>query len=142
MPTTKKPANKVGRPTDYKPDLADEICELASMGESMRAIAKLDHMPDMRTIFRWLRLHEEFRQQYTRAKDEEMPEAMQERIHYIAEGTLDGTYDPNAARVAIDAYKWTASKLKPKKYGNTIDVTSDGKALPSPIIPLPSDTTS
>jgi len=30
---------------------------------------------------------------------------------------VDGKIEPNVARVAIDAIKWTASKLKPKKYG-------------------------
>ena len=30
--------------------------------------------------------------------------------------------NPNAARVAIDALKWTASRLLPKRYGDRLDV--------------------
>jgi hypothetical protein len=33
------------------------------------------------------------------------------------------------SRLRVDARKWIASKLKPKKYGDKMDVTSDGKAI-------------
>ena len=32
--------------------------------------------------------------------------------------------DPQAARVRIDAYKWRASKLAPKRYGEKLDLSS------------------
>jgi hypothetical protein len=32
---------------------------------------------------------------------------------------------PDAARVAIDARKWTASKLRPKRYGDKLQVDAD-----------------
>lgn len=38
-----------------------------------------------------------------------------------------------AQKVKIDAYKWRASKLAPKRYGDKLDLTSDGQ----PIIPPP-----
>jgi|TARA_B100000315_G_C14370848_1_gene492879 hypothetical protein len=40
---------------------------------------------------------------------------------------LNGEIEPNAARVAIDAMKWTASKLKPRTYGDRIETTISGK---------------
>ena len=33
----------------------------------------------------------------------------------VADETLDGKYDPHAAKVAISAYQWRASKLDSKK---------------------------
>ncbi len=35
---------------------------------------------------------------------------------------MDGKLDPNAARVAIDAYKWAAGKRKPKVYGDKVAI--------------------
>ena len=58
----------------------------------------------------------------------------------MAEAIKNNTYDPlmvNAAvqalRVQIDSLKWVLSKIAPKKYGDKLDVTSNGKALPTSI---------
>lgn len=90
-------------------------------------------MPEGRTVWKWLNTKPEFVQQYTRAK-EEAADALADDIQNIADKTLTGEYEPQASRVAIDAYKWTASKLKPKKYGDKLDMTTNGKDLPSPIL--------
>lgn len=39
------------------------------------------------------------------------------RVVEIADATLAGKYESNAARVAISAYQWTAAKLNPAEYG-------------------------
>jgi len=122
-----------GRPTKFSPELAASICEMLSEGMSLRTVCKHEGMPAMSQIFNWLNLYPSFQEQYTRAK-EEAADALSEDIQAIADGTLKGTYDPMAARVAIDAYKWTASKLKPKKYGDKVDLTTNGKDLPSPLL--------
>jgi DNA-binding ferritin-like protein len=67
---------------------------------------------------------EEFRKQYTRAK-EESGDADQDKLDEIAERVLDGSLDPQAARVAADIIKWSASKKKPKKYGDRIALGGD-----------------
>ena len=35
----------------------------------------------------------------------------------------------NRSRLRVDTRKWIASKLKPKKYGDKIDVTTQGQAI-------------
>lgn len=92
-------------------------------------------MPSVVTVFAWLRKHESFLNQYTRAK-EEQADTNAEDIQQLAYDVRDGNVDPQAARVAGDLLKWTASKLKPKKYGEKIDHTTNGKDLPTPIIDL------
>jgi hypothetical protein len=82
----------------------------------------------MQTVWRWLRENADFRERYARAK-EESADALSEDIKEIGEKTLKGEYDPQAARVAIDSYKWVAAKLKPKVYGDRIDMTSGGEKL-------------
>lgn len=119
-----KPKSVMGRPTIYSEDLRDEICERIALGESVREIIKDDDMPEMRTIFRWLKEKEDFRQQYTRAK-EEQADAYEEMMLITARTEEDVA----RARLIVDTMKWTASKLKPKKYGDKVDVTSDGEKL-------------
>ena len=50
-----------------------------------------------------------------------------DKIEDIAEKVLSGVYEPQAARVAIDAFKWTAGKKLPKKYGERQHIEHGGK---------------
>jgi hypothetical protein len=112
--------NKGGRPPiPYNPELAEALCSRLATGEPLVKVVKDSAFPSIETIYKWLRENEEFAELYARAKDDSA-DTLASDIHNIAEGTLSGKYDSNAARVAIDALKWTASKLKPKRYGDKI----------------------
>src|SRR5688572_22965809 len=74
----------MGRPSDYTPELADAICARLADGESLRSVCQSDEMPDKRTVFRWLRTNDEFRHQYTRAK-EESADALSDEMLDIAD---------------------------------------------------------
>ncbi len=136
-----------GRPTDYNQEIADKVCERIAEGASMRTVCSPDDMPGLSTVFRWLRIFPEFREQYARAT-EERTEAMSEEILDIAD---DGSNDmmtiqkgnasyeienkevTNRSRLRVDTRKWLMSKMKPKKYGDKLDMTTNGKDLPVPI---------
>lgn len=134
----------VGRPTIYSIELADVICSLIAEGRSMRSIARDELMPVSSTLFRWLREHEAFKEQYEIAK-QECADMFAEDIIDIADDNsqdyVDVTDENGAtgatrlntehvqrARLRVDARKWVASKLKPKKYGDKIsqEVTGAG----------------
>lgn len=125
---------RTGRPTLYTPELADKICEEIADGKSMRTICAQDGFPEMVTVFRWLRKHEDFCKQYVRAKDEQA-EALIEDMIDIADDNHNDTITikkgdkeieienrewVNRSRLRVDTRKWIASKLKPKKYGEKI----------------------
>jgi hypothetical protein len=104
-------------------------------------------MPSVATVFAWMRRFPEFLKQYARAK-EESADAFAEEILEIADdgrndwmerhGEKNEDGEPvkgwavngehiQRSRVRIDTRKWLASKLKPKKYGDRVDLTnSDG----------------
>lgn len=130
--TTKK-TTKIGRPTDYTPELSDIICSQLADGLSMRTVCKPDSMPNKATVFNWLRTNEAFNDQYVKAKAESA-DSLTDEILDIAdncnndwmenEGDSTG-YKLNGeavqrSRLRIDSRKWLASKLKPKKYGDKI----------------------
>ena len=105
---------RTGRPSKYSEELADAICTRLAQGESMRSVCRDEDMPVMDTMWRWIREKEDFSEQYARAK-QESADAIIEDILDIADEGEDVARD----RLRIDARKWVASKLKPKKYGDT-----------------------
>jgi len=108
---------ETGRPTDYTEELANEFCSRIALGRSLRSVVSDADMPSHTTIYNWLGKHESFVEQYARAK-EDSADSRADQIDEIADKVLKGEYEPAAARVAIDAFKWTSGKHKPKKYGD------------------------
>jgi hypothetical protein len=117
-----------GRPTDYTPELGDLICSMLAEGISLKRVCEKAEMPSRQTIYTWLRIHETFLDNYMRAKDDSA-DAYADDIADIADRVMDRDpqrrIDPHAARVAIEGKKWAASKLKPKKYGDKLDLTGE-----------------
>lgn len=140
-------AKKVGRPTKYTQELASTICARLAEGKSLRSVCLANDMPAASSVFEWLRTYKEFAEQYARAK-EESADAMAEDILDIAD---DGTNDwmtvtigkrevdmPNKevlqrSKLRVEARQWLMTKMKPKKYGDKLDLTSGGDKLPAPI---------
>jgi hypothetical protein len=128
------------RPSDYTPELADRICSRLADGESLRTVCRDEDMPDKATVFRWLRSNQPFCDQYTRAKEEsadaltdEMLDISDDAINdwMLAHGKDSAGWQVNGehiqrSRLRIETRKWIASKLKPKKYGDKVDLTHAG----------------
>lgn len=122
----------MARPSDFTDEIAEAICSLLAEGKSLRSVCRRDDMPDKSTVFRWLRHHELFRDQYARAK-EESADALVEDILDIAD---DDAEDVHRSKLKVDARKWIAAKMKPKKYADrqALDHTSsDGSMTPPKI---------
>ena len=130
MAKAKRP---VGRPTTYSQETADKICELIARGMSLRAICASADMPAGGTVYRWLAEHQDFQEQYARAR-EEQADGFADEIIDIADSVAPETGEVAKAKLQIDARKWKAAKLAPKKYGDKseIDVkSSDGSMRPA-----------
>lgn len=76
-------------------------------------------MPHTSTILNWLSAYPAFSDKYARAR-EQQADIMDARILEVAEESTPETAASD--RIKIDAFKWRASKLKPKVYGDRIDV--------------------
>jgi hypothetical protein len=125
-----------GRPSDYTKDLGDLICELLAQGHSLRKICRLEDMPHFVTVFRWMQKDEEFCKQYRAARDVQADYFMDEIVD-IADDTSedelfteDGRKCMNSefvqrSKLRIDARKWAASKIAPKKYGDKVSIGGD-----------------
>ncbi len=114
-----------GRPTDYTEELADRICERISIGESLKKITDEDAMPSRVSVHAWLIKYPGFLNKYEAARDMQA-DVYADEMDDIAH---DSTIDTQRARLIIDTRKWTSSKLKPKKYGDKLDMTSGGEKI-------------
>lgn len=128
-----------GRPSSFTVAIGDEICERIAEGESLRAICSAASMPNKATVFRWLAADETFRDQYARAR-EAQADALFDEILHIADTPLKGVKTkttPNGVetqegdmiehrRLQVDARKWMAGKLRPKVYGDKLDIEHKG----------------
>lgn len=128
------------QPSEYTPEMADRICEQLADGKSLRSICKQEGFPCKTTVFCWLRERPEFQRIYSIAKDECAELYAEETVEIADDGTNDymESNDPDnpgyrvngehiaRSRLRVDTRKWIACKLKPKKYGDKIDIAHSG----------------
>jgi len=115
-------ANKVGRPTKYNDAVVSEICSRLSGGASLASICRDDHIPTVSCVLLWLvdGKHPEFFELYRKARQAQgMFDG--DRLREIVEIMIIGELEPQAAKVAIDAYKWTAARNAPQVYGKRVE---------------------
>jgi hypothetical protein len=141
----------VARPTIYSEAIAASICERIADGESLRAICKDEGMPAKSSVFKWLIEHKEFSDQYARARETQADTIFDEILDIADDGTNDwmvkNTADGEAigwrengealrrSALRVDARKWMAGKLRPKKYGDKVQHTgADGEGPVSVVI--------
>lgn len=141
-----KRVDNPGRPSDYNQETADRICSQLAEGKSMRTVCLAEDMPVMSTVFKWLREKKDFSEQYAKAKAESA-DALVEQMLDIADDGRNDTYedaDGNQrtdtdviarSRLRVDTRKWIAAKLKPKKYGERVDM-NHGVQPDNPLLSL------
>ena len=98
-------------------------------------------MPSLSSVFRWLRLHEEFRQPYVLAKEIQAEYFAEELMDIADDGTNDWrevnragkkswVENPESTRrsaLRVDTRKWVVSRLLAKEYGGKLQHTgADG----------------
>lgn len=117
------------------------VLRAIEQGASVRAATSSAGTINASTFHEWVAANEDFAKQYARAM-ELRTDAKFESIE--ADYSEEPQRDPETGRIdsawvqlqrlKIDSKKWELSKLMPKKYGDKLDVTSDGKALELPPI--------
>lgn len=141
---------KLGRPSKYTPELGLKFCERIASGKSLRTVCKDKDMPSPATIFLWMSQNEDFLKHYARACEERAEAYVEEMFDIADDGRNDFMEDEymkgktpgyqlngeniQRSKLRVDTRKWYVSKIKPKKYGEKLDVTSEGEKLEGLII--------
>jgi hypothetical protein len=122
-----------------KNDIVNAICEAIEGGKSLRQSIK-DSKIGFETFYIWIDLDKDKAKQYTRAC-EIRAEKIADEILEICDSTEDDIITDlegnkitnhnviNRDKLRVDTRKWLLGKLSPKKYGDKLDITSDGEKL-------------
>lgn len=136
----KPPAAKRGRkPMEMSQDVIDEICQRLADGSSLRSICSDKHMPSMVTVMKWLAQSPDFAKQYSYARELQADAIFDEVLDIADDGRNDWMEEHGKdsegwkqngealqrSRLRIDARKWMAGKLRPKKYGEKLLLGED-----------------
>ena len=111
-------AKPMGRPSEFNQETADKICAMIAGGMSLNRISQLEGMPNIHTVYNWLRVSPNFMARYTQARLDQA-DTLADEIMSISDDTAHAT-DPlqiQAARLRVDSRRWIASRLKPSKWG-------------------------
>lgn len=145
---TRKPAAKKGTPkkiaaprshlkmTDLKFELICTLIETTYRG--LNTICK-EHGTSSSAFFDRVDVDQKKAERYARAKDRQA-DYMADLITEVAfdnakdETPFVGINHVHRDRLKIDSLKFIASKLKPKKYGDKLDLTTDGKPIEQVVI--------
>ncbi len=128
-----------GRPSTYSEEIAAEICGRLAAGEALTHICRDEHMPAVITVYAWQLRHPEFASSYARAREDQADTYADEIVCIadevqIGETTTvrDGVVEKvtgdmvQRSKLRIDARKWVAAKLKPRRYGDRIQTEHSG----------------
>ncbi|WP_256893604.1 terminase small subunit [Rodentibacter caecimuris] len=121
-----KEKKKVGRPSSFIQEVADDICHLIAKGESLRKICERPGMPSQSMIFRWINENHEFREQYARARENQADFLLEEMLEISDLATPE---DVSVAKLRVDARKWYITKVAPKKYGDKQSIEHSGSVV-------------
>ncbi len=107
----------------YSEDVVHRICALIAEKHFLKEICEMPDMPALQTFYKWMAKYPIVGEMYARARAE--------RADLVADECVtiaDTDPDPQRARVRIDARKWWAAKVNPKKYGDRqqVDMTVSG----------------
>lgn len=124
--------------------------EIATSSVSLRkacfkaiGVFKLNGLPHT-TVLGWIDRFEKI-DHYTRAREQRAENIFEEILDIVDCEDHDMGYDEDGNprvnhdviqrdRLRVDARKWMLGKMQPKKYGDKLDVTSDGEKMEAPVI--------
>lgn len=115
----------------------DEICKIVAIEYTPLRDICIRAGTDKQSFYEMLHSNKENADLYARAKElqcaakyEQLNEIANEPLPTTASGSLDSAAVQDK-RLRIDTLKWELCKLIPKKYGEKVDVTTDGDKIQS-----------
>lgn len=127
-----------GAPSKRTPELEDALCELIATGSSLVSASK-ECGVNIATVMRWVGEYDDFRAKYVRAREMQAEHYAAEIVDIADEaevqqvvtpdGVVDFKLDATAVarnKLRVEARKWVASKLLPKKYGDRVENVHTG----------------
>lgn len=127
--------SKVGAPTSYTQDVADEIVRQLSEGVPLASICRAEGMPAVRTVSDWRKAHPEFGELYAAARDDgfdalaaqclEIADDEREDWTLSKKGVLVDEAAIARSRLRVDTRLKLLAKWDPRRYGERLALAND-----------------
>lgn len=127
-------AKTQSRPSSYSKEVAAQICERLSDGETLRSICRDEGMPAWRTVYDWIAKDETLAASIARARDLGADAIAEDTIRMIDEPP-ERTATEHGDKVDPGYVQWQKNRVEqrlkllakwnPKKYGDKLQL--DGK---------------
>lgn len=125
-----------GKKREHREEIINYVCYHTGISNKS-LVTLLKNLPkelggaaDYRTWMYWVEKDPTILQRYAQAKARQADFLAEEMMEIADETTgLQNNAEIQAARLRVDTRKWIASKLKPKKYGERVDLTTGGEPL-------------
>jgi terminase small subunit-like protein len=132
-------ASRMGRPSSYTDEIAQQILDRISNGEMLTKICQNENMPPRKTVYTWQRTRADFRAAYARAR-EEWAEFYEEKVLEIAFNDSGDFFIENGravadhaqvqrARLQVDTLKWFMMKWAPRRYGESPEIAIEPERI-------------
>ena len=122
----KSKSRGVGRPSNYSPEIANEICERLSTGEPLAKICRDPHMPGYSTVRKWEGENDEFLALSSRAR--------KDGTHWLADECIEiadnGEIDPQHKRIMVDTRIRLIGKWNAREYGDKLEIDATSRVAP------------
>lgn len=105
----------------FSEEVFETILTRLAEGEGLVKICRDDDMPTRTAFYKWINADRDLERRYVQAREDQADTLADEIVHIA-----DTCKDPKKARLQIDARKWNAAKLRPKKYGERLDLNHSG----------------
>ena len=122
-----------------KTRIINAICDKIANGKSVR-LSLTEINISWSAFTRWIEKSEDKRKQYARAMSIRADTLFEELLDIADDGSNDwmttnkgdiilDSEHVQRSKLRIDTRKWALSKMNPKKYGEKLDVTTDGEKV-------------
>lgn len=136
--TTIAPARERKSRVVYSDELLNVILDRVSAGEALSAVCSSDDMPTRKAFFEWVAKDPSIKDKYEFAIQMRADGLVDEMLAIADDGTRDTYIDAEGnektdqdviarSRLRVDARKWLAGKMAPKKYGDRTTLAGDSE---------------
>ena len=141
MHELEKKSNVGGRPSVYTEEMAQEICDRMTCGESIRSITgNSAHLPASSTVYLWIARDTcGFSERYVKAFNSRAVKLAEDILDIADDSSRDvvvredGTESANSefinrSRLRVDSRKWLLSKMSHTRFGDKVEKQADGSS--------------
>lgn len=104
-------------------ELVTDICDHIATGKSLIDVARLQGYPSADSMYRQMARDKDFAACIARAREAQQDHEADEIVRLADEATADNW---QMVKLRMDARKWRAAKLAPKRYGEKVALTGGG----------------